>query len=108
MENQTSCDTEAKVTALLDGAGFAAIKTWTRAVMHHWRPLDHFEYQQHYAWRDEIESLPRPARDDCLSRVRNRLTGVDGGGYVYRGKVVVATAARPHNGVNRSVRGRDG
>jgi ubiquinone/menaquinone biosynthesis C-methylase UbiE len=95
IENQRCCDSEAKVKALLEAAGFADIRTWTRALVHHWRPEDHFEYQQHYAWLEEIQALPRRARDHCLSRVRARLARASESAYVYRGTVVMATANRP-------------
>lgn len=108
VENQKCCDSEAKVKALLEAAGFCDTRTWTRPVEHHWKPEDHFEYQQHYAWLEEIDSLSRTAREDCLSRVRSRLSQGDSDQYIYRGTVVMATAKRPNNAAKRSTGGRHG
>ena len=57
VENRSCCDSWAKVTALLKRGGFSAMKVWTEQVMNRWRPEDHFEYQVHSSWREELESL---------------------------------------------------
>jgi|SRR5579864_6943846 len=103
VENRSCCDSKAKVTTLLKGAGFSAIKAWTEPIVHTWRPADHFQYQVHSSWREEIESLPSGARQDCLSRMRKRLRGLRSDQYVFRGTVVVATALkRPSPARHRS------
>lgn len=99
VRNRDCCDSEGKVIALLKGAGFKAVKAWTEPIVHTWRPEDHFEYQLQSSWREEIESLSSSARQDCLSRVQNRLRGLGKDQYIFRGSVVVATAPkRDRNG----------
>lgn len=94
VENLSCCDSRAKVTSLLRRAGFGSIKAWTEELEHTWRPEDHFEYQVRSSWREELESLSRGARLDCLSRVRKRLSGLNADQYVFTGTVVVATALK--------------
>jgi ubiquinone/menaquinone biosynthesis C-methylase UbiE len=106
VENRSCCDTRAKVASLLRRAGFRAIKTWTDEIVHQWRPLDHFEYQLHSSWREEIESLSSGAREDCLTRVRGRLSGQGSDQYIFRGTVVVATALKAAASARRRARAR--
>ena len=95
VENRSCCDSRAKVTALLNRGGFMAIKAWTEPVMNRWQPEDHFEYQVRSSWREELQSLPRRKRLDCVSRVQNRLAGLSKDQYMFRGTVVMATAVKP-------------
>jgi ubiquinone/menaquinone biosynthesis C-methylase UbiE len=94
VENRSCCDSRAKVTSLLKGAGFTGIKTWIEEIVHAWRPEDHFEYQVHSSWREEIDSLSPNARRNCLSRMRKRVCGLDSDQYIFRGSVVVAIARK--------------
>jgi hypothetical protein len=107
VENRSCCDTRTKVKALLEGAGFVAIKAWTEEIVHAWRPEDHFEYQLRGSWRPEIESLTPDARQDCLARVQDRLRGLGRDQYVFRGEVVVATAFKPTVPARRRPRAAD-
>lgn len=61
------------MTRLLERAGFVDIGTWIESLEHRWRPQDHFEYQVRGTSRLRLESEQ----------------------YVFRGEVVMATAARP-------------
>lgn len=97
VENMSCCDSRPKVSALLKRGGFRSIRVWTEPVQHRWRPKDHFEYQVHSSWREELESLPRGKRQDCLSRVRSRLAGLGKDQYVFRGTVVMATAVKANH-----------
>jgi ubiquinone/menaquinone biosynthesis C-methylase UbiE len=94
VENKSCCDSRPKVIALLKRGGFRSIRAWTEPVQHGWRPEDHFEYQVHSSWREELESLPGGQREDCLSRVRNRLAVLSKDQYIFRGTVVMATAVK--------------
>jgi ubiquinone/menaquinone biosynthesis C-methylase UbiE len=94
VENMSCCDSRPKVTSLLKRSGFRSIRVWTEPVQHGWRPEDHYEYQVHSSWREELESLPRGKRQDCLSRVRNRLARLGKDQYIFRGTVVLATAVK--------------
>jgi ubiquinone/menaquinone biosynthesis C-methylase UbiE len=107
VENMSCCNSQAKVTALLKRGGFRSIKVWTEPILHIWRAEDHFWYQVHSNWREELESLPRSRREDCLSRVRNRLAGMGNDQYVFRGTVVMATAAKPQSKSAKVVARRD-
>ncbi len=97
VENMSCCDSRPKVTGLLKRGGFRSIRAWTEPVQHGWRPEDHFAYQVHSSWREELESLPLGKRRDCLSRVRNRLARLGKDHYVFRGTVVMATAVKANH-----------
>jgi hypothetical protein len=86
------------MTRLLEGAGFVDIRTWTEWLDHRWRPEDHFEYQVRSTSRLRLESLDLGDRDECLRRVRARLATAGEDQYVFRGEVVMTTAARPDAG----------
>jgi ubiquinone/menaquinone biosynthesis C-methylase UbiE len=92
-DNRACCDTEAKMTRLLEGAGFVDIRTWTESLEHRWRPEDHFEYQVRSTSRLRLESLDLRDRDECLRRVRARLATSSEDQYLFRGEVVMATAS---------------
>ena len=94
-DNRACCNSEAKMTRLLERAGFTEIRTWTESLEHRWRPEDHFEYQVRSTSRLRLESLDLGDRDECLRRVRARLATASKEQYVFRGEVVMATAARP-------------
>jgi hypothetical protein len=83
------------MTRLLEGAGFTEIGTWSESLEHRWRPEDHFEYQVRSTSRLRLESLDRGDREECLRRVRARLATTSEEQYIFRGEVVLATAARP-------------
>ena len=94
-DNRACCNSEAKMTWLLKGAGFTQIRTWTESLEHRWRPEDHFEYQVRSTSRLRLESLDVGDRDECLRRLRARLATAAEDEYVFRGEVVMATAAKP-------------
>ena len=94
-DNRACCNSEAKMTRLLERAGFIEIRTWTESLDHRWRPEDHFEYQVRSTSRLRLESLDAGRRDECLRRVRMRLATAGEEMYVFTGEVVMATAAKP-------------
>ena len=49
-----------------------------------------------------LQSLDSGHPEDCLRRVRDRLSGLDEDGYIIRGAVVVATAAKPKGGLEET------
>ena len=94
VDNRACCDSTQKMTALLEQAGFVSIKVWTETIEHRWRPEDHFDLQVRMNARLRLQSLGVGDREACLRRVRDRLSGADGGQYVYRGEVFIATAVK--------------
>ncbi|MDQ6883372.1 MAG: methyltransferase domain-containing protein [Candidatus Dormibacteraeota bacterium] len=94
-DNRTCCDSEVKITRLLERAGFIEVRTSTESLDHRWRPEDHFEYQLRSTSRLRLDSLDAARRDECLQRVRTRLSAAGKEMYVFRGEVVMATAAKP-------------
>jgi ubiquinone/menaquinone biosynthesis C-methylase UbiE len=95
VDNRACCNSEAKMTRLLERAGFTHIRTWTESLEHRWRPEDHFEYQVRSTSRLRLESLDAAHRDDCLRRIRARLATAGDDQYIFRGEVVMATARKP-------------
>jgi SAM-dependent methyltransferase len=94
-DNRGCCDTQDKITLLLQRAGFSDIRSWTESLEHRWRPEDHFDYQVRSTSRLRLESLDAGDRDACLARLRARLAAVDQHEYVFKGDVVMATAVKP-------------
>lgn len=95
VDNRGSCDTPDKITALLKDAGFVSPEVWTESLEHLWPPQEHFAYQVGSTSLLRLQSLDVAKRQDCLGRVRDRLSHLDGAGYGYRGEVVMATAVKP-------------
>jgi len=94
VDNRSCCDSEEKMTALFEQAGFVLVKAWREAIEHRWRPEDHFEYQRRSTSRLRLESLGTAAREACFRRVRERLSGAGDEQYAYSGEVVMATGAK--------------
>lgn len=94
-DNRGSCNSESKIAALLESAGFASIKTRTVPLEHRWTSEAHHEYQQRNTSRFRLESLDNKSRLRCLQRISERLAGASTEDYVYRGDVVLATAVKP-------------
>lgn len=94
-DNRACCNSEANMTLLLERAGFTDVRTWTQSLEHRWRSDDHFEYQVRSTSRLRLESLSPGDRDECLRRIRARLATAPEEKYVFRGDVVMATAAKP-------------
>jgi len=92
VDNKACCDSTQKMTTLLEQAGFVAIRVWTESIEHRWRPEEHFDYQVGMNSRLRLQSLDVAAREACLQRIRDRLSGADDEQYVYRGEVFMATA----------------
>lgn len=100
-DNRPCCDSTQKMTALLGQAGFASINVWSESIEHRWRAEEHFDYHIRSTSRLRLQSLDAHARDACLRRVRDRLSGADDGQYVYRGEVFIATAVKADNPAGR-------
>jgi ubiquinone/menaquinone biosynthesis C-methylase UbiE len=93
-DNRACCDSQEKVTALLEEAGFIVTRVWSEPLEYRWRPEGHFEYQTRSSSRLLLESLGAPDREACLRRVRDRLSDLRDDQYTYHGDVVMATAAK--------------
>lgn len=93
-DNRACCNSEMRMTRLLERAGFTQISTWTESLEHRWQPEDHFEYQLRSTSRLRLQSLDAARRDNCLRRVRVRLATAGDEQYIFRGDVVVATGAK--------------
>ncbi len=94
-DNRACCNTEGRMTLLLERAGFREIRTWTESLEHRWRPDDHFQYQVRSTSRLRLASLDPGDRDNCLQRLRVRLAAAGPDDYIFKGDVVMATAMKP-------------
>jgi ubiquinone/menaquinone biosynthesis C-methylase UbiE len=94
-DNRSSCNSVKKMTALLKQAGFVSIKAWCEPVEHRWRPEVHFDYHIRSSARERLKSPDSAARDACLGRVRDRLSGAGEEQYLFKSEVVMTTAVRP-------------
>ena len=97
VENRSCCDSEGKMTALFEQAGFVSVKAWREAIEHRWPPEDHFEYQMRGTSLLRLQSLSADDRETCFRRVRQRLAGASEEEYSYRGEVVMVTAVKADN-----------
>jgi ubiquinone/menaquinone biosynthesis C-methylase UbiE len=97
-DNRACCDSDKKVTALLEQTGFDVERVWSESIEHRWRPEDYFDYQMRSTSRLRLLSLDEGEREACLSRIRKRLTGADGHDYMYTGDVVMAMARKSDAG----------
>jgi ubiquinone/menaquinone biosynthesis C-methylase UbiE len=93
-DNRACCDSQEKVTALLEQAGFISTRVWSDSLEYRWRPEDHFEYQTRSSSSLLLESLGAPERETCLRRVRDRLSDLRDDQYTYQAEVVMATARK--------------
>jgi len=94
-ENRACCDSESKVAALLEQAGFSASRVWGEPLVHRWDPELHFEHQVLATSRTRLESLDADRRARCLEQLHARLQAATPDDYVYEGDVILATAAKP-------------
>jgi ubiquinone/menaquinone biosynthesis C-methylase UbiE len=94
-ENRTCCDSESKVAALLEQAGFSGSRVWREPLMRRWDPELHFEHQVLATARTRLESLHADRRARCLEQLHARLQVATPDDYVYEGDVILATAAKP-------------
>jgi ubiquinone/menaquinone biosynthesis C-methylase UbiE len=94
-ENRACCDSESKVAALLEQAGFSASRVWGEPLVHRWDPALHFEHQVLATSRARLESLDADRRARCLEQLHARLQAATPHDYVYEGDVILATAAKP-------------
>ena len=85
VDNRACCDSEEKMAALLEHAGFVSVKAWREAIEHRWRPEDHFEYQRRSTSRLRLQSLGTADRQACLRRITERLSGANDELYAYSG-----------------------
>jgi hypothetical protein len=93
-DNRACCDSSLKMTGLLEQAGFTTAKAWSESLEHRWRPEGHFDYHVRSTSRLRLLSLNAADRDDCLRRIRARLSSSDPDQYLYRGDVFMATAVK--------------
>jgi ubiquinone/menaquinone biosynthesis C-methylase UbiE len=107
-DNRACCDSQEKVTALLEEAGFIVTRVWSEPLEYRWRPEGHFEYQTRSSSRLLLESLGAPDREACLRRVRDRLSDLRDDQYTYQGEVVMATAAKRPTPAGRTLGVGDG
>jgi ubiquinone/menaquinone biosynthesis C-methylase UbiE len=101
VDNRGCCNTVAKMTALLQEAGYVSIKAWSEPLEHRWQPKVHFEYQLRSPAQQRLKSLEASAREACLRRVRDRLSGVGDEDYIFSSEVVLTTAVKPFGGGGR-------
>lgn len=94
-DNKSSTNSPAKMTALLEQAGFVSIKAWAEPLEHQWQPEVHFEYLLRSTARERLGSLDPAAREACLLRIRDRLSGAGEDRFVFRSEVVLTTAIKP-------------
>jgi hypothetical protein len=107
-DNRACCDSQEKVTALLEQTGFISTRVWSESLEYRWRPEDHFEYQTRSFSSLLLESLGAPERETCLRRVRDRLSDLHDDQYIYQGEVVMATARKAANAGERTLGVNDG
>ncbi|MBA2427526.1 MAG: methyltransferase domain-containing protein [Actinobacteria bacterium] len=89
-------DTPAKMTALLDEAGFDRIRTWTATYEKAMTAEEFVDHRVgHGMSRRRFDSLGPHARALCLTRVRRRLEEVDREGLTDTSEVIFALARRP-------------
>lgn len=93
-QGREDINTAAKLTALLEEAGFASPMVWTDRLAHQWRADDWLEFIQHGRRRLRLDVMPAEAREDCLERVRERLAGLTPEQLTERAEVIFATGKR--------------
>lgn len=94
-DNRGCCNTVAKMTALLKEAGYVSIKAWSEPLEHRWQPEVHFDYLLRSTARERLKSLDSNAREACLRRVRDRLSGSGVDHFVFSSDVILTTAVKP-------------
>jgi SAM-dependent methyltransferase len=94
-DNKSSTNSPAKMTALFEQAGYVSIKAWAEPLEHQWQPEVHFEYLMRSTARERLGSLDPAAREACLLRIRDRLSGAGADQFVFRSEVVLTTAVKP-------------
>lgn len=94
VDNDASCDTPEKLRALFAGAGMETSEIRHQTIEHHWPPADHFRWHLTSTSRVRLESLDEPVRAACLRRVQDRLAASAPGDYLFRARVLVATATK--------------
>jgi ubiquinone/menaquinone biosynthesis C-methylase UbiE len=95
IDNKSSTNSPAKMKTLLEQAGYESVKAWAEPLEHQWRPDVHFEYLERSTAQARLGSLHPGAREDCLQRIRDRLSGAGADQFVFRSEVVLATAVKP-------------
>jgi hypothetical protein len=83
------------MTALFEQAGYVSIKAWAEPLEHQWQPEVHFDYLMRSTARERLGSLHAAAREACLQRIRDRLSGAGADQFVFRSEVILATAVKP-------------
>jgi ubiquinone/menaquinone biosynthesis C-methylase UbiE len=97
-DNRARCDSPAKMSSLLELAGFTRKEIWTESLEHRWQPEDHFEYHIRSTSLIRLQSLSSEDRAACIQRVRHRLSRLGQDQYVFRGDVILATAVKQRVG----------
>jgi SAM-dependent methyltransferase len=93
-QGRADINTPAKLSALLEDAGFASPTVWTDRLAHQWRADDWLEFIQHGRRRLRLDAMPPDARDRCLARVTERLAGLAREQLTERSEVIFASATR--------------
>lgn len=94
-DNKSGTNSASKMTALMKQAGYVSIKAWAEPLEHRWQPEVHFDYLVRSTARVRLKSLDSKAREACLGRVRNRLSGAGADQFVFSSEVVLTTALKP-------------
>ena len=89
-------DTPAKLGALLEQAGFTAIRAWLERFTHQW-DLETLVAQRtgFGPYHRRLDTLDAPARSACLARITARLASMDAEDFVYQPEIVFAIGHRP-------------
>jgi SAM-dependent methyltransferase len=91
---QAQMDTPAKLTALLQSAGYHAPHVWAARHAHRWTPEALFALHVGCGMpARRLPTLPAPLRTACAERVRRRLTQLPDAERVYEAEVLYAVAA---------------
>jgi ubiquinone/menaquinone biosynthesis C-methylase UbiE len=93
-DSRMRCNTTAKMTAFLEGAGFSDVASWVEKVEHQWRPENHFQYHLGSTSSTRLAALPAADRAECLQRVGVRLSHRSDDDYIFRGDVIFAKAIK--------------
>ena len=94
LESRSRCNTPQKMKAILEQAGFVFCTAWTELLEYQWRSEVHFEDQVRRGAQLRLQCLDERARQACLWRVQERVSGLGEEQYRYRADVVIATGVK--------------
>lgn len=93
---QEFLDTEEKLSALLEAAGFSPVSLWSATFYHRWNLDDLLALQSGCGMpARRLPGLDAAARTRCEARVRARLQALAPSDLSYRPEVLFAVARRP-------------